>query len=205
MFNTLKILFFALLIGACATACGDDASKESKDKNSNASERVILPADGSSAGQVLYDTCVEAGNCVLACEDDNCTRQCVENSTPESIEIFQTYLECGLEFCPGFTQECMSQNCSAQEQACNTHNVDTTGNPGGSGSSAQGLACSEVIDCFTSCETDACTNACIDSATPEALTKLDALLACDQACQESGGSMCLDTVCAPEVEACAFD
>jgi hypothetical protein len=86
-----------------------------------------------------------------------------------------------------------------------------TDNPGpgngsgsGSGSGTQGTTCAEVLDCITTCESDACADSCITDGSTTAQEQILDLAACiqDSGCTDAA---CTERKCGALFDACYGD
>jgi len=66
-------------------------------------------------------TCYEVYECVAACDDDDCRKECTQKTFAAAKNIYDTMIKCYEEKCPSLDEACINENCKFQTDKCKTH------------------------------------------------------------------------------------
>lgn len=111
----------------------------------------------------------------MPCEDDECASACVGEASKESLNLFQDIFSCLNETCEdagegeawvACANAALNAECSDKVDICFEDRVYGTD------------TCSTLWNCYMPCDTSACANACVASASKDALDLLQNVFDC---------------------------
>ncbi len=121
--------------------------------------------------------CLDVMQCINECVPDGrfCDADCYGEGNPSARSAYNGALSCLVESCgeardPG---ACYEERCGAAIAACDAAGPTPRPDPG-----VPPASCSELLECVTSCEDEACATACAERGAPEANARLEALFGC---------------------------